>query len=210
MYPSKYYHIYNHANGWDNLFESPEHYQIFLHKLMVYIYPVATIHAYCLMPNHFHLLILIRDESEIVNRIVEYKALNELFVIPKETKASMRLKAQDPYYHVMQSFSNFFNCYTQILNKLTNRKGNLFHKSLKRIEVKDERYLRSVIRYIHRNPIHHNFTSRCEDWNWSSYNEYKNSAEGFARQDEVLKLFDGLENMINFHHQEPDKEDWDI
>ena len=63
--PSKYYHIYNHANGFENIFISDENYRFFLVKFNLYISHIADTLAYCLMPNHFHLLIKIKNEEEL-------------------------------------------------------------------------------------------------------------------------------------------------
>lgn len=52
----QYYHIYNHANGDDNLFREAKNYPFFLQKYHQHISPIAETIAWCLMPNHFHLL----------------------------------------------------------------------------------------------------------------------------------------------------------
>src|SRR5690554_6121754 len=62
----KYYHIYNHANGNENLFREQKNYEYFLEKYKQHINPIAETIAWCLMPNHFHLLVKIKTEEEIV------------------------------------------------------------------------------------------------------------------------------------------------
>lgn len=64
--PNKFYHIYNHAIGDDNLFRNNQNYLYFLKRYADFIHPIAKTYAYCLMPNHFHLLVKIRTEVEIV------------------------------------------------------------------------------------------------------------------------------------------------
>jgi hypothetical protein len=59
--PGAYYHIYNHANGSDNLFRNDDNYMFFLKKYSEFISPVADTFAYCLMPNHFHLAVRMKD-----------------------------------------------------------------------------------------------------------------------------------------------------
>jgi hypothetical protein len=44
-------HIYNHANGNENLFRGPEDYRYFLQQHQKYISPFADTLAWCLMPN---------------------------------------------------------------------------------------------------------------------------------------------------------------
>lgn len=66
LLPDCVYHIYNHANGSENLFRNEENYHYFLSKYAEYIFPIADTYAYCLMPNHFHLMVRIRTEKEIM------------------------------------------------------------------------------------------------------------------------------------------------
>ncbi len=56
-----FYHAWTHANGLDNLFREEANYLFLLSKYASYIHPVAKTFAYCLMPNHFHLMIQIRE-----------------------------------------------------------------------------------------------------------------------------------------------------
>lgn len=56
-----YYHIYNRANGSDNLFRQKSDYRHFLRLYQKYIVPVADTFAWVLMPNHFHLLVRIKE-----------------------------------------------------------------------------------------------------------------------------------------------------
>jgi len=62
----KYYHIYNHAVGNDNLFKKEENYYFFLKKYIQHISPIADTFAYCLMPNHFHFAVRVKSEKEIM------------------------------------------------------------------------------------------------------------------------------------------------
>jgi len=66
LFPGSYYHIYNHANGNENLFAEQENYRFFLQQYQKHIRPVADTLAYCLMPNHFHVLIKIRSTEELM------------------------------------------------------------------------------------------------------------------------------------------------
>jgi putative transposase len=62
-----YYHIYNRGINSCNLFVEPGNYEHFLRLYDKYITPVAEAYAWVLMPNHFHLLVKIRDVSEAIN-----------------------------------------------------------------------------------------------------------------------------------------------
>lgn len=51
------YHIYNRGNNRQTIFPKERNYHFFTEKLKKLICPHADILCYCLMPNHFHLLI---------------------------------------------------------------------------------------------------------------------------------------------------------
>ena len=65
MEPGKSYHLYTHANGFENLFQSEENYRYFLRRYEHFIPSVADTLCYCLMPNHIHFLIRIKTEAEV-------------------------------------------------------------------------------------------------------------------------------------------------
>jgi len=57
------YHIYNRGVNKTPIFFSPRNYQYFLFKMGHYLDKKASIYAYCLMPNHFHLLVKVECEN---------------------------------------------------------------------------------------------------------------------------------------------------
>ncbi|KQR72302.1 hypothetical protein ASF92_03145 [Pedobacter sp. Leaf176] len=65
FHPDNFYHIFNHAVGKENLFNYHDNYIFFLSKFDDYVSPIAKTFCYCLMPNHFHILVQIRDEDII-------------------------------------------------------------------------------------------------------------------------------------------------
>jgi putative transposase len=66
------YHIYNQGNNRQQVFYSRENYFYFLRKLRIHIMPFADVLAWCLMPNHFHLLVEVKVQvsrgAEIFSR----------------------------------------------------------------------------------------------------------------------------------------------
>lgn len=58
-----FYHIFNRGNNKQNLFFEKENYGYFLQLLEKHILPIADIYSYCLLPNHFHLLIQIKKDA---------------------------------------------------------------------------------------------------------------------------------------------------
>ena len=58
---NQFYHVYNRANGDDQLFYTDANYFYFLEKLNLYVSAFVEIYTSCLIPNHFHLLIKVKD-----------------------------------------------------------------------------------------------------------------------------------------------------
>ena len=99
-----------------------------------------------------------------------------------------------------KQFSNLFSSYTQAYNKSYDRKGSLFIKNFKRKRIKSEEYLKQVIAYIHLSPVHHEFVPELYYWKYSSYHSFFSSKQTLVKKDEILKLFDDLENFKYYHH----------
>ena len=59
LIPDHYYHIYNKAVAENLLFFEDKNYPFFISKIKKYLPDSATILGYCLMPNHYHLIIRI-------------------------------------------------------------------------------------------------------------------------------------------------------
>jgi REP element-mobilizing transposase RayT len=63
LIPGYYYHLYNRAVAGSLLFVEKRNYEFFLSKIKKYLVKKSEILAYCLMPNHYHLLVKILDDG---------------------------------------------------------------------------------------------------------------------------------------------------
>lgn len=70
---------------------------------------------------------------------------------------------------IMQSINVSYALY---YNKKYDRIGYVFQNRFKSECVEDDRYLMTVIRYVHRNPLAAGMVSDLESYPWSSYREY--------------------------------------
>ncbi|MBI1800097.1 MAG: transposase [Chloroflexi bacterium] len=62
----QYYHIYSRGNNRGDIFKDTRNYAYFLKLYAHHIEPIADTYAYCLMRNHFHVLIRVRDNPREV------------------------------------------------------------------------------------------------------------------------------------------------
>jgi len=164
LHPNQVYHIYNRGNNRNQLFYEPENYPYFLEKMRKYIVPNCDLLGYCLLPNHFHLLIHANEES-----VLPYKSC-----LVTETN----LEAQ-PLVH-MSRFSRglqlLLYSYAKAINKRHKRRGSLFtqntHCKLTSHEAFEEDYSVLCFVYIHNNPVKAGLVQSPEEWLYSSYHEY--------------------------------------
>ena len=59
--PDHYYHIYNKAVADNLLFIEDRNYIFFISRIQKYLLDSADVLAYCLMPNHYHLIVRIKN-----------------------------------------------------------------------------------------------------------------------------------------------------
>jgi putative transposase len=135
------YHVYNRSN--EILFYNRDNYLFFLRKIRDHLLPYADVLSYCLMPNHFHLILTVNAEG------VKYSE--------KKKREDMKL--------LSQSLGTVLSSYTQALNRQIGRRGNLFaHKTKAKIlnDAKDD-YALNCFMYVHQNPKLAKLVERLED-----------------------------------------------
>lgn len=186
---NKIYHVYNRANGNEKIFTDNGNYIFFLEKYRMYIGPIADTFCYCLMPNHFHFLIRIKNKQQL-ELCQGFETLTEL----NEEKLSALLSRR---------FSHLFNSYAQAINKQRGRKGSLFMRPFKRKSVDDEIYLRKLVHYIHYNPVEAGLSAKPEEWKYSSYHTILSQSSSLVLQKEVVDWFEDKENFIHCHRFPP-------
>jgi REP element-mobilizing transposase RayT len=175
-----YYHIYNRGNSKERLFLQGEHYEYFLTKYLEIVHPSVSTFAYCLIPNHFHFLIRIDRYDE-----------------------------QSSVKNPSHLFRRFFQQYSVWFNEKEKRKGSLFTKYYRRVNVTEEEYLKRLVYYIHSNPTKHGIEKDFKKYPYSSFSHYCNFEASFLARDEVLGWFNNsiTEFMIyhNLYEEETDQ-----
>ncbi len=69
------------------------------------------------------------------------------------------------------AFAVVLRSYTRAINKRFGRTGSLFQQNTKAKEITDERYLLTLISYIHQNPLRAHLVSTLNEWKYSSYRQ---------------------------------------
>jgi putative transposase len=192
MNPDHFYHIYNRANGKEQLFITEDNYGYFLRQFKKYISPIAAVYAYCLIPNHFHFVLRIKKEEQL-----------KLFFKSKlKNKNKNQTGLEDLSGLISKQFSNFFNSYAKAFNKRNSRTGNLFQRPFKKKIITDNIYLQQVILYVHLNPVKHKVDLNFFTYPYSSYFSILSSKPTLIKREAVISLFDDKDNFKFVHHEQ--------
>lgn len=125
------YHVFNRGNNKQPIFLKPENYQYFLLGVEKHLNPVCDILAWCLMPNHFHLLIHANANSTSIIK-------NGGFIGQKFS----------------QGIKQLLSSYTKAINKKEKRTGSLFQQNTKAVCVTSGHHnVETAFHYIHQNPL---------------------------------------------------------
>ena len=186
------YHIYNQGNNSQKIFFERKNYLFFLRKIRTYILPYADFFAWCLLPNHFHLMVLVNEvEVNVGGSDSEGFASSETLAL----SSAKRIRTLN------QSIGVLLRSYTSAINKQQKRTGSLFRKQTKaeciscingvtpsfystkgiaRIKISNPelQYPQICFDYIHQNPVKAGLVKKAIDWEFSSAQDFYGKREG--------------------------------
>ena len=172
------YHIYNQGNNRQKIFFRRENYLFFLGKMKEYILPYGDIMAWCLMPNHFHWMVYVKE--------------TDIFNSRSATLSRTRTVSNNISFN--KSIGILLASYTRAINAQENRTGSLFRDKTKAecltayngitpsfynteygtiINIPDPEieYPQICFNYIHNNPVKAGLVKNAEDWEFSSFQD---------------------------------------
>jgi REP element-mobilizing transposase RayT len=182
-----YYHIYNRGINGCTIISTDDNYLFFLEKFKKYMEGLCEVYSYCLMSNHFHFLIKIKSDAEINDYCVNNLKINHTLNSGLHSSSNI----------VSKQIGKVISSYSQAYNKAKNRHGSLLESPFKRIKVTSDEYLKNLILYIHQNPIKADF--ELDKYKFSSYRAIISNKETNINREEVLKIFDSLDNFVYSH-----------
>lgn len=159
--PNQIYHVYNRGNNKQPIFFTEANYLYFLQKIKTEWKKYADVLCYCLMPNHFHLMLVPNTEG-----------CKNIILADKETHLQ----------NLSKTIGKTLSSYTKAINIQNNTAGNLFQRKtqaklltgpnrpVERFSIQD--YLLTCFHYIHQNPLKARLVNNLKDWLYSSYPDY--------------------------------------
>ncbi|MCC6282715.1 MAG: hypothetical protein IT262_19075 [Saprospiraceae bacterium] len=167
------FHIYNQGNNRQQIFFNHENYLFFLRKMRDYVCPYGDFLCYCLMPNHFHWLVYVREtvlevplsseedgtrQGFLGSRISHRVASSDPVANPATQKSlamSSNLSLQTKQRTLNQSIAILLRSYAQAINKQENRSGSLFRQNTKAKDGWEDPYL---------TPLHPDYGKVWQNW----------------------------------------------
>jgi putative transposase len=173
------YHILNQGNNKRKIFFKRDNYLYFIKKIRTHILPYADVITWCLMPNHFHLMVRVNNTKLVINPNKK-----------NEKERSMN-----------NSIAIMLHSYTRAINRAENTSGSLFRTRTKaycldKIETIDHPWysdngisiintdnsnpyhLKACFNYIHNNPTAARLVKCDTDWEFSSAIDYASKRNG--------------------------------
>jgi putative transposase len=188
---NQFFHVYNQGNNRRKIFYSTENFEFFKLKIGTYISPFANVIAFCLMPNHFHLLIYVK-KVELPK--VFFKAYIDRYrsmyfkreKIPKNGYRSQISIFKSEVITLNQAIAIMQRSYTRAINKHYKWSGSLFREGCKAKDEWEEKfqtlgdknfytgnlYVSKCFEYIHNNPVQAGLVEYPEEWEHSSARDY--------------------------------------
>lgn len=179
------YHVFNQGNNGQLIFFNRANKLYFLKKLKQHVEPHCKLLAWCLMPNHFHLMLYVTNVDSL----------------DKEKPQSLNL-----------SIGVLLRAYTRAINKQENRTGSLFKAHTKSEcvncssqeeltfidrginlgltrSIPEKEYPQVCFDYIHQNPVKAKMVAKAEDYEFSSARDYAGLRNGTLIDKELAKQY---------------------
>jgi len=169
------FHIYNQGNNRRRIFFEKAHYNLFISKIKDYIVPYTDVLAWCLMPNHFHILVYTKEEKITLNSVTKERTINS-------------------------SIGIMLRSYTTTINRKMGWSGSLFREETKAkiIDINqtintnfyDAAQLQECYNYILLNPVKAGIVNNPANWEFSSFKDTLGIIKPRLINIEKIKEFD--------------------
>ena len=209
------YHIYNRTNNKEKLFLNDDNRVYFLKRYKEILSEFIDTYCWCLLPNHFHLLIKVKTEDAVITYL-QSKPKTDLTITEKNflTDRVVNLpKVDNPGSEqvnnpvvtfselIEQTFKRFFQSYALAFNKQHNRQGNLFYRPFKRIRIEKDIQFTMAIIYIHANAAKHKLVKDFTTYLWSSWHSIISNLPTLILREEIIDWFGSLDIFIKTHKE---------
>ncbi|MCW0481118.1 hypothetical protein [Gaoshiqia sediminis] len=208
------YHIFNRGNNSQKIFFNRDNYLFFLTKVKTHIVPHADILAWCLMPNHFHLMVHV---NQVEIDLVDTDRMTLSHPISKDA-AGVAIDPMTASHRINKrrslnnSIAIILRSYTRAIQKQEKTHGSLFQAKTKalcltkidgispawfqskygaiiHVDHPEKAYPQVCFDYIHANPVKDGLVKEITDWEFSSALDYAGDRSGKLIRKETATEF---------------------
>ena len=141
--------------------------------------PVGEVLSYALLPNHFHLTVLMNPASQIPNNMLRKP------------------------HTLGNTFGHLQNAYSLYFNNKYKAVSGLFEKHFERKLIDSLEYFQQLVVYHHRNPESHGIINDFKQYFWTSYQELSNPlVTPYVNVPMTLEKFGGINPFFEAHNEQ--------
>lgn len=151
------------------------------------------------MPNLKDLAYLSNPHQQYINPILAFLEKQPFSYLAENQH--QHIKSLTASWIVSNQLRKLFLGYVKAINKQEGRNGSLMQKPFRRKWVDNESYIKWLIWYLHRNPLHHKLTKDFLNYPHSSYRSHLSQNPTLLKREEVLNYFGGTSEFIQYHKE---------
>ena len=200
FYPGAYYHIVCKNIDGLSLFYDAIDYEIFNQRFIKFTGNFFDVWSFCLIPNHSHHIVKIKSIesiSDFMRRLVPANITATMKNFSGETSNELFFDKM-----IERQMNSFLVSYANYINNKFNRKGGIFQKPFKRIQIEDEGHLQQAIIYTNANAQKHKMVDDYKKYPFSSYVGIIENDQYYVDSKSVIEFFKGLEKFLIIHEQQ--------
>jgi len=198
--PECFYHIVCKSIDGIILFKEAIDNNVFLRRFQQFTAQVLDVWSYCLLNNHTHHVVKIKSVAAILENIKKQEDKTQAM------KSFLSDQNNEFFFDAMieRQMNSFLVSFANYNNNKYNRKGGLFQKPFRRIQVADDIHLQQAIIYVHANAQKHNIVKDFKDHRYNSYQGIVSADFSFTDTNNVLDFFGGIEAFKRIHKSQVD------
>ncbi|VEN75153.1 conserved hypothetical protein [Candidatus Desulfarcum epimagneticum] len=135
-------------------------------KKFSYIY-FSDIMGFCVMDNHFHLLVKMRPDHDFTDEQIRERFVN-LYGREREFGEADIERFREKWSNLSEFMKEIKQTFSRFYNRLHHRKGTLWAERFKSVIVENGNTLINCLAYIDLNPVRAGIVDRPEAYRWSS------------------------------------------
>ncbi len=172
-----YYHILKKSEV--NLFYSQANYQYFMRRYAYYLNDISETIAFCLLPNHFHILFRAPEIITIKGEYIDHPS--------------------DIGHFISDGIRKFFANYSNFIMKQEGLIDPPLDANFFRVQIDEDTQLKELLVFIHKNGTYHNVNDDYSTYPNSSFQNYFSNHKSLIGKETAFSLFDSREQFIELH-----------